>query len=51
VYFNVNFKVFFKLIKVHLWVREIYIYQTARCNDKKKKGKHIVFSTRYELTP
>ena len=34
VYFNVNFNVFFKLIKVHLLVSELYIYQTARCNDK-----------------
>ena len=34
-YFNVNFNVFFKLIKVHLLVSELYIYQTARCNDKK----------------
>jgi len=34
VYFNVNFNVFFKLIKVNLLVNELYIYQTARCNDK-----------------
>jgi len=34
VYFNVNFNVFFKLIKVHLLVSEIYIHQNARCNDK-----------------
>ena len=27
---------FFKLIKVHLLVSELYIYQNARCNDKKK---------------
>jgi len=27
--------VFFKLIKVHLLVSELYIYQNARCNDKK----------------
>ena len=33
---NVNFNVFFKLINVHLLVSELYIYQTARCNDKKK---------------
>ena len=25
---------FFKLIKVHLFVSELYIYQNARCNDK-----------------
>ena len=35
-YFNVNFNVFFKLIKGHLLVSELYIYQNARCNDKKK---------------
>ena len=33
-YFDVNFNVFFKLIKVHLLVNEIYIYQNARCNNK-----------------
>ena len=36
-YFNVNFNVYFKLIKLHLLVSELYIYQNARCNDKKKK--------------
>jgi len=36
VYFNVNFNVFFRLIKVHLLVSGLYIYQNARCNDKKK---------------
>jgi len=36
VYFNVNFNVFFKLIKVHFLVSELYIYQNARCNDYKK---------------
>ena len=35
-YFNVNFNVFFKLIKVHLLVSELYICQNARSNDKKK---------------
>ena len=47
-YFNVNFNVFFKLIKEHLLVSELYIYQNARCNDKKEyinlifgKGKAI----------
>jgi len=34
VYFNVNFNVFFKLIKVHLLVSELYVYQNARCKDK-----------------
>ena len=27
---------FFKLIKVHLLVSVLYMYQNARCNDKKK---------------
>jgi len=27
--------VFFKLIKVHLLVSELYIYQKARCTEKK----------------
>jgi hypothetical protein len=36
VYFIVNFTVFFKLIKVHLLVSELYIrvYQNARYKDK-----------------
>jgi len=34
VYFDVNFNVFFKLIKVHLLVSELYIHQNAQCNDK-----------------
>jgi hypothetical protein len=34
VYFNVNFNVFLNK-KVHLLVSELYIYQNARCNDKK----------------
>jgi len=34
VYFIVNFNVFFKLIKVHLLVSELYVYQNARCNNK-----------------
>ena len=33
-YFSVNFNVLFKLIKVHLLVSELYIYQNVRCNDK-----------------
>ena len=37
VYFNVNFKVLFKLIEMHLLVSELFIYQNARCNNKKKK--------------
>jgi len=35
-YFNVNFNLFFKLIKVRLLVSELYIYQNAWCKDKKK---------------
>jgi len=42
VYFNVNFIVFFKLIKLHLLVSELCIYQNARCNDKKKIVFHFV---------
>ena len=34
-YFNVNFNVFLNK-KVHLLVSELYIYQNARCNNKKK---------------
>ena len=34
-YFNVNFNVFFKSVKLHLLVSELYKYQTARCGDKK----------------
>ena len=40
-YFNVNFKVFFKLIKVHLLVSELYIHQNARCKYKKKEGECV----------
>ena len=46
-YFNVNFYVFFKLIKVHLLVSELYIYQNARCNDKKKHRLNV-FENRAE---
>ena len=38
-YFNVNFNVLFKLIKVCLLVSELYIYENARSNDKKKSIK------------
>ena len=34
-YFHVEFIMFFKLIKVHLLVSELYIYQNVRCNDNK----------------
>ena len=40
-YFNINFNVFFKLIKVHLLVSKLYIYQNARCNNKKKVDKRV----------
>ena len=33
---------FFKLIKVHLLVSELYIYQSARCNNNKKNVGFIV---------
>jgi len=36
VYFNVNFNVFFKLIKVLLLMSALYRYQNARCKDKRK---------------
>ena len=45
-YFNVNFNAFFKLIKVHLLVSELYIFQNARCNDK-KNFKSNVFAQFY----
>jgi hypothetical protein len=32
---------FIKLIKVHLLVSELYIYQNARCNDKNSKCKYF----------
>jgi len=32
---HVNFNVFFKLIKEHLLVSELFIYQNARRHDKK----------------
>jgi len=41
-YFNVNFNAFFKLIKVHLLVSELYIYQNARCYDKKDEKVVLV---------
>ena len=37
-YFNVNFNVFFKLIKVHLLLSELYVYQNAEYNDKSKQN-------------
>ena len=36
-YFNVNCNVFFLNKKVHLLVSEFFIYQNARCNNKKKE--------------
>jgi hypothetical protein len=37
VYFNVKFNVFFELIKVHLLLNELYIYQNERCNDRERE--------------
>jgi hypothetical protein len=48
VYFNINFNVFFKLIKVYLLVSELYIYQNARCNDKNKKTALLTFRCEYQ---
>ena len=42
-YFNLNFNVLFKLINVHLFVSELYIIQTARCNDKKRDKYILIF--------
>jgi len=36
VIFTLYFNVFFKLIKVHLLVSELYVYQNAPCKNKKK---------------
>ena len=48
-YFNVNFNVFFKLIKVHLLVSELYTYQNTRCNNKKKRGNLLLSSVYIDL--
>ena len=45
VYFNVNFYVFYKLIKVHLLVTELYIYQNSQCNNKKMSKIHVSWSS------
>ena len=47
-YFNVNFNMFFKLIKVHLLVSELYVYQNARCNDKKISFRDVI--TQFDCT-
>jgi len=47
VYFNVNFNVFFKLIKVYFLVSELYIHQNARCKDTRKL-KFMICDT-YEI--
>jgi len=54
VYFNVNFNVFFKLIKLHLLVSELNIYQNALCNDKKKEElfrhcNYVTASPKYNI--
>ena len=46
-YFKVNFNVFFKFIKVHLLVSELYIYQNARYNDKKYFFLCLTFTLMY----
>ena len=43
VYFNVNFNVFFKLIKVHFLVTKLYIYQNARFNNRKNSKIALSF--------
>jgi len=50
VYFNVNFNVFFKLIKMPLLVSELYIYQKARCNNenyRKKFSEHLSLDCKF----
>ena len=42
-YFNVKSNVLFKLIKVYLLVSELYMYQNARCNDKKKYVRTLLY--------
>ena len=34
----------FKFIKVHFLVSELYIYQNARCNDKKDSSFCLFFN-------
>ena len=46
--FNVNFNVFFKLIKVYLLVSELYIYQTVRCKDK--NSPYYLFLLKFPYT-
>ena len=50
-YFNVNFNVLFKLIKVHLLVSELYMYQNARCNNKNCPPKSFYFATTIHDVP
>jgi len=45
VYFKVNFNVFFKLIKVHFLVSELYVHQNARCNNKNHASNIIFLET------
>jgi len=40
--FKVNFYVFFKLIKVHFLVSELYIRQNALCNDKNRLNMYSI---------
>ena len=48
-YFNVNFNVFFKLIKVNLLVNELYIYQNAQCSDKKIRFDLLTFPLKFQI--
>ena len=47
-YYNVNFNVFFKSIRVHLLVSELYIYQNVRCKDKKKQCTFVLICCRLD---
>ena len=43
-YFNVNFNVFFKLIKVHLLMSELYIFQCLNSHKKVASQMIVVFT-------
>ena len=45
-YFNINFNEFFKLIKAHLLLTELYVYQNAR-SIYKNSLFHIYVSYKY----
>ena len=56
-YFNVNFNMLVKLIKVLLLVSEFYINQNARCNDFLNSGLELseyfnmIFTRRLTVGP